>query len=49
VPATTTTGAQIYFRTVNTLTDKVCKNNFTNILNGVTATYNCNTVADCSN
>jgi len=49
VPATTTTGAQLYFRTVNTLTDKVCKNNFTNILTGVTATYNCNTVADCSN
>jgi len=48
-PATTTTGAQLYFRTVNTLTDKVCKHNFANILTGVTATYNCNTVADCSN
>jgi len=49
VPATTTTGAQLYFRTVNTLTDRVCKHNFTNILSGVTATYSCNTVADCSN
>jgi len=49
VPATTVVGAQLYFRTVNTLTDKVCKNNFTNILGGVTATYSCNTVADCSN
>jgi len=49
VPATTVAGAQLYFRTVNTLTDKVCKNNFTNILSGVTATYNCNTVSDCSN
>ncbi|MFQ5353447.1 MAG: cytochrome c3 family protein, partial [Thermodesulfobacteriota bacterium] len=48
VPATTTAGAQLYFRTVDPL-DKVCKTTFTNITNGVTATYNCNTVADCSN
>jgi len=49
VPATTTAGAQLYFRTVNTLTDKVCKHNFTDILTGVTAIYSCNTVADCTN
>ncbi len=49
VPATTFVGAKLYFRTVDTALDKVCKHNFTDILTGVTATYSCNTVADCSN
>ncbi|MFQ5479895.1 MAG: cytochrome c3 family protein [Thermodesulfobacteriota bacterium] len=49
VPATPFAGAQLYFRTVDTALDKVCKHNFADILTGVTATYSCNTVADCSN
>jgi len=50
VPATTLTSAKLYFRTVSSALDKVCKNNFVNILTtGVKATYNCNTVTDCSN
>ncbi|MFQ5427493.1 MAG: cytochrome c3 family protein [Thermodesulfobacteriota bacterium] len=48
VPATPTTGAKLYFRTV-TSSDKVCKSTFADILTGVTATYSCNIVADCSN
>lgn len=49
VPATTVAGAELYFRTVTVATDEACNNNFSNILTGVTATYNCNTVASCIN
>lgn len=45
----TTTQTSMQFRVVNTITDKVCFNNFTNFTNGNFANYNCNTIADCSN
>ncbi len=45
--ATTTTGVQMWFRTVDPATDPVCANNFASFT-GNTATYDCNNIADCS-
>ncbi|GMR04210.1 MAG: cytochrome c3 family protein [Thermodesulfobacteriota bacterium] len=49
VPPTTLAPLQLFFRTVTVSTDEVCNNNFSDILSGVTATYNCNSVANCIN
>lgn len=49
VRPTTSTNTAMYFRTVNTSTDKVCNNNFTDFTTGNTANYNCNTVSSCAN
>jgi len=40
---------QMYFRVVNTATDKVCNYNFTDFTTGNTANYNCTTVSSCAN
>jgi predicted CXXCH cytochrome family protein len=45
---TTFTPLELQFRTITLGSDKVCNNNFTNFT-GVTANYDCITVADCSN
>lgn len=45
--ATTVAGADMQFRVVNTSTDKVCNNNYSNFI-GNAANYDCNGIASCS-
>lgn len=46
--ATTLTPLTLQFRPITVGADKVCNNNFTGFT-GITANYDCNTIADCSN
>ena len=48
-PQTTLDNTQMFFRAVDTATDKVCNNNFTDFTSGNTANYNCTTVSSCAN